>query len=250
MNWLSQEDYMKTIIVSVLLLCFLAATPLFPIRIDNPRANVIWCKGESYRITWDPVVTPDGPYTVKLIQGDRIILAIAEGLPVSQWSCNWTVPDKIADGWYQIRVEMSGSSQSAVSGKFKIAACSHRRESSEEFVIVDPQYDVEMSDLYFSKTGKLWVKFTNLSKKAIDVTVWEEVWVGESKVYEGRIRLNMAKGGFLAHEVTEVTCTASPGVRKSLRVKGVIDARNEFTEVNEMNNHLTKTLTCPTVGSK
>lgn len=245
---------MKTIAATGLLLCLIAATPLYSIRVDNPRANVLWCKGESYRITWDPVVTPDGPYTVKLIQGDRIILTIAEGLPVSQWSCDWEVPKKLLDGWYQMRVEMSGSSQSALSGKFKITDCSRlparHPEPPEGLAIVDPQHDVEMSDLYFSKNGKLWVKYTNLSKKAIDVTVWEEVWVGDKKVYQGRIRLNMAKGGFRAHEVTEVTCTTIPGLRKSLRVKGVIDARYEFTEVNELNNILTKTLTCPSTGGK
>lgn len=238
---------MKNISSLIGVMVLLVLTPAYSMQIVSPTSAVTWCRGETVSIDWTFNVTPQGPCTVTLMQGKSAVALIASDLPISQSHVDWKIPLKIAEGWYQISVSMADSDRFATSAKFQIRDCSRlpdRLPQGPGSLTPVPRIDVAVGDLYLTKNGRLWIKYINLSDKAIDVTVWEEVYVGDSKIYAGRIRLNMSKGGFRAHEVG-FTCMSTPPLKKSIQVKGIIDARSELTEVNEANNTLIKVLTCP-----
>ena len=94
------------------------------ITVTNPAAGIVWCKGQSYNITWTKTGTM--PNFVKIWlrnpASTQTILEISAKTD-NDGSFSWPVPGTIANGNYRIRVVTGGGTIWGDSPVFTIKKC-------------------------------------------------------------------------------------------------------------------------------
>ena len=76
------------------------------ITVTKPHACLTWCKGMTYKITWEKQGTLDNKVKIRLYNSTSTtkILDIATNIDNSG-SYGWTIPATVASGSYRVRVK-------------------------------------------------------------------------------------------------------------------------------------------------
>jgi hypothetical protein len=126
------------------------------ITVTNPTAGKVWCKGQSYDITWTKTGTM--PNFVKIWlrnpASTQTILEISAQTE-NDGSFSWPVPASIANGNYRIRVVTGGGAIWGDSGIFEIDNCGQGSITVTKPTANDVWCKGKTHNIQWTKSGQL-----------------------------------------------------------------------------------------------